>query len=129
MSEQDRGESTGESLRGELVRAAAEPMREWSEQLVARAREEGVALTGEGGLLATAQAQGWALVALDCAPEPTRPAGKQTANVLATFAPLERGLISTRVREALAFKRAEHSARDDLSSSPLLPFEPSLIAP
>ena len=26
-------------------------MREWAEQLVARAREEGVELTGEGGLL------------------------------------------------------------------------------
>ena len=28
-----------------------ESMREWAELLVARAREEGVALTGEGGLL------------------------------------------------------------------------------
>ena len=28
-----------------------ESMREWAEQLVARAREDGVALTGEGGLL------------------------------------------------------------------------------
>ncbi len=31
--------------------AVPESMREWAEQLVARAREDGVALTGEGGLL------------------------------------------------------------------------------
>ena len=51
MRELDRGEP-GEPLRGELVGASApESMREWAEQLVARAREDGVALTGEGGLL------------------------------------------------------------------------------
>src|SRR3954454_18891189 len=48
MSERDRGE---EAVRGELVAAPLESMREWAEQLVARAREDGVALTGEGGLL------------------------------------------------------------------------------
>jgi transposase-like protein len=52
MTEQDRGEPLRESPRGELVPAeAAGSMREWAEQLVARAREDGVALTGEGGLL------------------------------------------------------------------------------
>jgi DNA invertase Pin-like site-specific DNA recombinase len=34
-------------------------------------------------------------------------AGEETANVLATFAPLERGLISQRTREALAAKRSQ----------------------
>jgi DNA invertase Pin-like site-specific DNA recombinase len=58
-------------------------------------------------LTATAQKHGWALIALDCALEPTRPAGEQTANVLATLAPCERGLISRRVREALALKRSQ----------------------
>ena len=44
---------TGASAaRGELVPAAAPgSMREWAEQLVAQARADGVALTGEGGLL------------------------------------------------------------------------------
>ena len=52
MTQQDRSGGAGEPVRGELVPArAAESMREWAEQLVARAREDGVALTGEGGLL------------------------------------------------------------------------------
>ena len=38
--------------RGELVPAGGgESMQDWAEQLVARARADGVALTGEGGLL------------------------------------------------------------------------------
>src|SRR5581483_1223142 len=49
----DQGWSEGGGpLRGELVPTSAPmSMREWAEQLVARAREDGVALTGEGGLL------------------------------------------------------------------------------
>jgi DNA invertase Pin-like site-specific DNA recombinase len=58
-------------------------------------------------LVASAQQQGWALVALDCALEPTTPAGEEAANLLATFAQFERGLISKRTREALALKRAQ----------------------
>jgi DNA invertase Pin-like site-specific DNA recombinase len=65
------------------------------------------ALLDLASLLATAQQQGWALVALDCALEPTTPAGEETAYVLATFAPLERGLISQRTKEALARKRSQ----------------------
>jgi DNA invertase Pin-like site-specific DNA recombinase len=56
-------------------------------------------------LMATAQKQGWALVALDCAVDTTTPAGEAMANVLATFAQFERRLISQRTREALAVKR------------------------
>jgi putative transposase len=52
MTQQDRGDASGERGRGELVPLAAPAsMREWAEELVARAREDGVALTGEGGLL------------------------------------------------------------------------------
>ena len=58
-------------------------------------------------LIATAQKQGWALVALDCTLETTRPAGEAIANLLATFAPCERRLISQRTREALARKRSQ----------------------
>src|SRR6184192_2969595 len=59
------------------------------------------------GLMATAQKQGWALVALDCAVDTTTPAGEAMANVLATFAQFERRLISQRTREALAQKKAQ----------------------
>lgn len=51
MTEQDRAEPSGEPLHGELVPTGSESMREWAEQLVAQARADGVALTGEGGLL------------------------------------------------------------------------------
>src|SRR5262245_29159257 len=57
-------------------------------------------------LMAKAQKQGWALVALDCAVDTTTPAGEAMANVLATFAQFERRLISQRTGEPLAVKRA-----------------------
>jgi DNA invertase Pin-like site-specific DNA recombinase len=65
------------------------------------------ALLDLNALLATTQKQGWALVALDCALQSTGPAGEQTATVLATLAPCERGVLSRRIREALALKRAQ----------------------
>jgi DNA invertase Pin-like site-specific DNA recombinase len=58
-------------------------------------------------LMATAQKQGWALVALDCAVDTTTPAGEAMANVLATFAQFERRLISQRTKDALAVKKAQ----------------------
>jgi putative transposase len=51
MMDQGR-ESEAAGSRGELVPVGAPAsMRAWAEELVARAREDGVALTGEGGLL------------------------------------------------------------------------------
>jgi DNA invertase Pin-like site-specific DNA recombinase len=58
-------------------------------------------------LLASAQKRGWALVALDCALDPRTPGGEGMVNVLASFAPCERRLISQRTRQALARKRAQ----------------------
>ncbi len=58
------------------------------------------------GVMAKAQKQGWALVALDCAVDTTTPAGEAMAHMLATFAQFERRLIGQRTREALAAKRA-----------------------
>ena len=63
-------------------------------------------------LMATAQKQGWALVALDCAVDTTTPAGEAMANVLATFAQFERRLIGQRTREALAVKKRRASGSD-----------------
>src|SRR6187455_3248185 len=57
-------------------------------------------------LMATAQKQSWALVALDCAVDTSTPAGEAMAHVLATFGQFERRLISQRTKEALAVKRA-----------------------
>lgn len=57
-------------------------------------------------VMAEAQKQGWAVVALDCAVDTTTPAGEAMANVLATFAQFERRLIGQRTKDALAAKRA-----------------------
>src|SRR6266545_521052 len=65
------------------------------------------------GLMARAQKEGWALVALDCGVDTTSPAGEAMANVLATFAQFERRLIAERTRDALAAKRAEAERRGD----------------
>jgi hypothetical protein len=70
------------------------------------------------GLMARAQQQGWALVALDCAVDTTTPAGEAMAHVLATFAQFERRLISQRTKDALAVKRA---AGKRLGRPPTLP--------
>jgi DNA invertase Pin-like site-specific DNA recombinase len=74
--------------------------------LVAARRERLSRALGElAALLARAQEQGWALVALDCAAETTRAAAE--ASVLATFAHCERRSISERTRAALARTRAQ----------------------
>jgi DNA invertase Pin-like site-specific DNA recombinase len=57
-------------------------------------------------LMATAQKQSWALVALDCAVDTSTPAGEAMPHVLATFGQFERRLIGQRTREAIAAKKA-----------------------
>lgn len=60
-----------------------------------------------------AQEHGWALVVLDNALDLTTPGGRAMANMLATFAELERDLISSRTKDALAARKArgEHNGR------------------
>jgi DNA invertase Pin-like site-specific DNA recombinase len=58
-------------------------------------------------IMAEAQKQGWALVALDCPSDMTTPAGEAMASVLTVFSQLERRLIGERTRNALAERRAE----------------------
>ena len=58
-------------------------------------------------LMATAQTQQWALVALDVAVDTSTPAGEMLVNVLATFSQFERRLIGQRTKEALAAKKAQ----------------------
>lgn len=64
-------------------------------------------------IIDSAVTQGWALVVLDNALDLTTPGGRAMANMLATFAELERDLIATRTREALAARKArgEHNGR------------------
>jgi DNA invertase Pin-like site-specific DNA recombinase len=69
-------------------------------------------------LMATAQKQHWALVALDCAVDTSTPSGEAMANMVAVFSQFERRLISQRTKEALAVKRAS-GAR--LGRPPTLP--------
>src|SRR5207249_4113609 len=59
-------------------------------------------------LLASAQRQGWALVALDCgAPTTTPPPGQASTTVRASFAPCERRSLSEQTKAALAAARAQ----------------------
>ena len=58
------------------------------------------------GVMAKAQKQNWALVALDVAVDSSTPAGEAMVHMLATFAQFERRLISQRTKEALAVKKA-----------------------
>lgn len=90
----------------------AEPLRlleSADKQALVAAKQDRLsqALLDLASLLATAQQHGWALVALDCALEPTTPAGEASAHLLATFAQFERGLISKRTRAALARTRSQ----------------------
>jgi DNA invertase Pin-like site-specific DNA recombinase len=58
-------------------------------------------------IMATAQRQGWSLIALDSPADTSSATGEAMANVLMTFAQLERRLIGERTKSALAEKRAE----------------------
>jgi DNA invertase Pin-like site-specific DNA recombinase len=51
--------------------------------------------------------RGWSVVALDLDVDTTTPAGEMMANVLATFANVERRLIGMRTREGLAVRKRE----------------------
>lgn len=59
------------------------------------------------GLMATAERQSWALVALDVAVDTSSPAGEAMAHVMCSFAQFERRLIGQRTKEALAIKKAQ----------------------
>jgi len=58
------------------------------------------------GLMAQAEREGWALVALDAHVDTSTPAGELLTNVLASFAQFERRLIGQRTRDALAQRKA-----------------------
>jgi DNA invertase Pin-like site-specific DNA recombinase len=91
------------------VRIALELLREGGADalVVAKLDRLSRSMLDFASIMASAQKQGWALVALDCAVDTTTPAGEAMANVLATFAQFERRLISQRTKDALAIKKAQ----------------------
>ena len=99
----------GKNLKRPGVQAALEALSrgEASALVVAKLDRLSRSMLDFAGVMASAQKQSWALVALDCAVDTTTPAGEAMAHVLATFAQFERRLIGQRTREALAIKRAE----------------------
>lgn len=58
-------------------------------------------------LLELAQREGWALVSLDLGIDTSTPTGEAMANVMLSFARLEKRMISQRTKDGLAAKRAQ----------------------
>ena len=58
------------------------------------------------GLMARAERENWALIALDMDIDTTTPAGEMMISVMAAFAQFERRLIGQRTRDALQQRRA-----------------------
>jgi DNA invertase Pin-like site-specific DNA recombinase len=90
------------------VQAALEALarREAAGLVVAKLDRLSRSMVDFAGLMASAQKQQWALVALDVNVDTTTPAGEAMAHMLATFAQFERRLIGERTRAALAQRRA-----------------------
>jgi DNA invertase Pin-like site-specific DNA recombinase len=104
---EDRGYSA-KDMRRPGIREALRVLegREADALVVAKLDRLSRSMVDFAGLMATAQKQHWALVALDCAVDTSTPAGEAMAHVLATFGQFERRLIGQRTREALAVKKA-----------------------
>ena len=100
---------SGKDLRRPGIRAALEALESGraSALVVAKLDRLSRSMLDFAKVMAAAQKQSWALVALDVAVDTSTAAGEAMANVMATFAQFERRLIGQRTREALAVKRAE----------------------
>jgi DNA invertase Pin-like site-specific DNA recombinase len=86
------------------IQAALETLRRGQADalVVAKLDRLSRSLLDFAGLMAVAQRQAWALVALDVDVDTSIPAGEAMASLLATFAQFERRLIGQRTREAMA---------------------------
>jgi DNA invertase Pin-like site-specific DNA recombinase len=104
---EDIGKS-GKDLKREGIRAALELLAagQASALVVSKLDRVSRSLIDFAGIMATAQKQSWALVALDVQVDTSTPSGEAMAHMLATFAQFERRLISERTKNALAQKRA-----------------------
>ena len=101
--------STSSSWRRPGIRAALEVLEKGDAKALVAAKLDRLSrsMVDFTRLMAVAQKQGWALVALDCAVDTTTPSGEAMAHMLATFAQFERQLIGQRTRDALAVKKAQ----------------------
>jgi len=105
---EDRGYSA-KNLKRPGVQAALETLaaRRADALVVSKLDRLSRSLLDFANVMAVAQREGWALVALDCAVDTSSPSGEAMANMLATFAQFERRLIGQRTRDALAVKRKQ----------------------
>jgi DNA invertase Pin-like site-specific DNA recombinase len=99
---------SGKNLKRPGIRAALDTLArgDASALVVAKLDRLSRSMLDFAGLMATAQKQSWALVALDVQVDTTSPSGEAMAHMLATFSQFERRLISERTKQALAQKRA-----------------------
>jgi DNA invertase Pin-like site-specific DNA recombinase len=105
---EDVGRS-GKDLKRPGIQAALETLQrgDADAMVVAKLDRLSRSMLDFAAVMAAAQKQDWALVALDVNVDTTTPAGEAMAHVMATFAQFERRLIGQRTREALAVKRSE----------------------
>ncbi len=105
--EADHG-STGANLRREGITAALRGLAggEADALVVAKLDRLSRSVHDFTGIVRQATEEGWAVVVLDPDLDMTSPYGKAMASVIATMAELERDLISQRIKEALAVKKA-----------------------
>lgn len=99
---------TGKSMKRPGVQAALTALRrhEASVLMVAKLDRLSRSVQDFAATMATAQRQGWALVALDLGVDTTTPAGELVANVMASVAQWEARIIGARTRDALAERKA-----------------------
>lgn len=117
---EDAGVS-GKDLKRPGVQAALDALGEGRADtlVVAKLDRLSRSLQDFSGLMATAQTQRWALVALDANVDTSTPAGETLISMLAVFSQFERRLISQRTKDALAAKRAEGVSSAAPDDSPM----------
>lgn len=104
----DAGFSGGTSLRPGLIEARSLLRQGEADGLiVARMDRLSRSLLDFTSILADASVQGWDLIAVDNPIDPTTPVGEAMVSVAAVFAQWERRMISERIKEALAVKKAQ----------------------
>lgn len=101
--------ASGKDLKRPGIQAALQMLqrREADALVVAKLDRLSRSMLDFASVMATAQKEGWAVIALDVSVDTTTPAGEAMAHVMATFAQLERRLIGQRTRDALAALRQQ----------------------
>lgn len=100
---------SGKSLDRPGLAAALDDVEEGRAAAVVAAKLDRLSrsVIGFAGLMERAQQGGWGLVAIDVAVDTSTASGEAMANMMASFAQLERRLIGERTKAALAAKKAQ----------------------